>query len=91
VTGWDVSAEEVLDYGRVRLTLLRELSIRNRGDDRTLPDRFFDERIDDGPFAGTALDRAALADARRAFERSMGWEIAGVAQLDERPNPSVIP
>jgi aldehyde:ferredoxin oxidoreductase len=91
VTGWDVSAEEVLDYGRARLTLLRELSTRNRGDDRTLPDRFFDEPIDDGPFAGTALDRAALADARRAFERSMGWEIAGVAQLDERPNPSVIP
>jgi aldehyde:ferredoxin oxidoreductase len=84
VTGWDVSADEVLAWGARRLQLMRIYNVREgltATDDR-LPDRFFDEPIDSGPLAGSRLDRAAFGAMIAEYYALMGWDAAGV------PTPS---
>jgi aldehyde:ferredoxin oxidoreductase len=45
--------------------------------DDTLPDRFFDDPIPDGIWAGTRIDRAKFGEAIRTYYRMMGWDDAG--------------
>jgi aldehyde:ferredoxin oxidoreductase len=79
ITGWDTSAYEVMRWGARRLQLMRIYNLREgltAADDR-LPDRFFDEPIDDGPLAGAKLDRAAFAAMIATYYELMGWDEAG--------------
>ena len=80
VTGWDATPDEVLGWGRRRLHLLRIYNRREgitaAGD--TLPARFFDEPIDDGPFTGISLDRDRFRTAVARYYASVGWDESGV-------------
>jgi aldehyde:ferredoxin oxidoreductase len=68
VTGWNVTPEEILAWGRRRLGLMRAYNAREGigPDADRLPDRYHDEPIDAGRFAGNVVDRDAF---RRAVDR----------------------
>lgn len=80
VTGWETSSYEFMRWGERRMHLLRIYNLReglSMADDR-LPDRFFDEPIDAGRFAGARLDRAHFRAAIDQYYAAMGWDEAGV-------------
>ena len=79
VTGWTTSSFEVMRYGERRNHLMRAYNLREglgAADDR-LPDRFFDEPINAGPWIGARLDRDKFAAAIAAYYRMMGWDESG--------------
>ena len=79
VTGWETSSYEIMRLGERRLHLMRayNLGAGLSAADDTLPDRFFDDPIPHGAWAGTRLDRAQFDLAIRTFYRMMGWDDAG--------------
>jgi aldehyde:ferredoxin oxidoreductase len=80
VTGWETSSYEFMRWGERRTHLLRIYNLREgltTKDDR-LPDRFFDQPIDSGRFAGARLERELFAQAVAHYYASMGWDQAGV-------------
>lgn len=86
VTGWVSSDWELMRFGERRLHLM-QLFNRREGlgpDLDTLPDRFFDDPIQDGRWAGRRLDRAEFAAAVALFYRLMGWDETGT------PTPEVL-
>lgn len=80
ITGWDTDADEVFAWGGRRLDLLRRYALREglTVADDVVPDRFFDEPIDTGPFRGAVLERDAFAAARTALYAELGWDGDGV-------------
>ncbi len=66
VTGWSVTVDDILAWGRRRWSLLREYAARegHTAADDTLPDRFFTEPITAGRLTGAVLDRETFATAR---------------------------
>ena len=84
VTGWNTSSYELMRFGERRLHLMRLYNLREglTAADDTLPDRFFDDPIPTGQWAGTRLDRAQFAAAIQTFYRMMGWDEAGVPQAE---------
>ncbi|MEA2524061.1 MAG: aldehyde:ferredoxin oxidoreductase [Thermomicrobiales bacterium] len=79
VTGWNTSSSELMRLGERRNHLMRVYNLREglTASDDTLPDRFFDDPIRQGVWAGTRLDRAAFRDLIRTYYRMMGWDDAG--------------
>jgi aldehyde:ferredoxin oxidoreductase len=79
VTGWETSSYELMAYGERRNQLMRLYNFREglTAADDTLPDRFFDDPITDGAWAGTALDRATFSQMIGAYYRMMGWDELG--------------
>ena len=75
VTGWTVTVDDLLTWGRRRWTLLRTYALRegHTAADDTLPDRFFTEPITAGRLAGAVLDREAFDAARQQYYRLAGW------------------
>lgn len=80
VTGWETSDWEIMRLGERRLHLMQAFNRREglTAAADTLPDRFFDEPIGQGRWAGTHLDRAAFAASVLTFYRMMGWDDGGV-------------
>ncbi len=80
VTGWRTSSYEIMRFGERRLHLMRIYNLREglTAELDTLPDRFFNEPIATGKWAGTRLDRATFAVCVKTFYRMMGWDDAGV-------------
>ncbi len=79
VTGWESSSWEIMRWGERRLHLMRVYNLREglTAADDTLPDRFFDELIREGRWAGTRLDRERFGEAVLTFYRMMGWDDDG--------------
>lgn len=79
VTGWETSSHEIMRYGERRIHLMRVYNLREgfTAADDGLPDRFFDDPIRSGQWAGSAIDRDAFGAAIRAFYRMVGWDDAG--------------
>ncbi|MBW1802099.1 MAG: aldehyde ferredoxin oxidoreductase family protein [Deltaproteobacteria bacterium] len=71
VTGWDVTAPEILQTGRRILALRQAFNMREglRARDFRLPDRM-SRPPEMGPFSGLAIDFNAL---KASFYRAMGW------------------
>ncbi len=80
ITGWDTSSYELMRFGERRLHLMRVYNLREglTAADDTLPDRFFEDPIPTGQWAGIRLDRPKFAAAIQTFYRMMGWDDAGV-------------
>jgi aldehyde:ferredoxin oxidoreductase len=79
VTGWRTSSYEIMRFGERRLHLMRVYNLReglNAADDM-LPERFYEDPIRSGRWAGVKLDRAAFQAAVRTYYRMMGWDDAG--------------
>jgi aldehyde:ferredoxin oxidoreductase len=79
VTGWRTSSYEIMRFGERRLHLMRVYNLREGlgAADDMLPDRFYDDAIRSGQWAGVKLDRAAFQEAVRTYYRMMGWDDAG--------------
>ncbi len=79
VTGWDFSLWELMQIGERRLNLFRVFNQRagHTAADDVLPDRFFDEPIDGGPYNGVKLDRDEFAEGRRLYYEMAGWDAQG--------------
>lgn len=84
VTGWRTSSYEIMRFGERRLHLMRVYNLREglTAADDTLPDRFFDDPIPSGQWAGHRLDREQFASAIRTYYRMMGWDDAGVPRYE---------
>ncbi|HEY8869341.1 MAG TPA: aldehyde ferredoxin oxidoreductase C-terminal domain-containing protein [Candidatus Limnocylindrales bacterium] len=80
IAGWETSSQEVMAWGARRLQLMRIYNLREglSADDDRLPDRFFEDPIDDGPLAGERLDRGAFAGMISAYYELMGWDADGI-------------
>jgi aldehyde:ferredoxin oxidoreductase len=78
-TGWRTSSYEIMRIGERRAHLMRWYNLREglTEEQDTLPDRFFEEPIADGPRAGDILDRDAFRGAIRTFYQMMGWDEKG--------------
>lgn len=69
LTGREWSEEELLEVGR-NITGIERLINARLGlgaDDDTLPDRWFEETIDAGPFNGEKIDRRAFAELKARY------------------------
>jgi aldehyde:ferredoxin oxidoreductase len=79
VTGWRTSSYELMRFGERRLHLMRVYNLREglSAADDMLPDRFYEDPIRNGQWAGVKLDRAAFQEAVRTYYRMMGWDDAG--------------
>jgi aldehyde:ferredoxin oxidoreductase len=84
VTGRPVDAAELDEIGRNITGLERLLNFRLglRAKDDTLPQRWFDEPIDAGPFAGEKIDRAEFEAMKARFYALTGLDAEGVPAPD---------
>ena len=84
ITGWDTSSFELMKLGERRNHLMRIYNLREglTADDDTLPNRFFDEPISQGKWAGTRLDRDAFRARITTYYRMMGWDDAGFPRFE---------
>lgn len=78
--GRPVTRENLEDWGRMRLGLLRDLNNRlgvSEAEDR-LPERFFAEPLPSGQLAGVVIDDAAFARALDYVRSELHWSAHGV-------------
>ena len=75
VTGWDVKPADLHDWGRRRLSLMRQYNLREglTSDDDVLPDRFFTLPVDGGRLDGAVLDRETFTAATTRLRELLGW------------------
>jgi aldehyde:ferredoxin oxidoreductase len=75
VTGWDVKPAEVREWGRRRLSLMRQYNLREglTSADDVLPDRFFTLPVDGGRLDGAVLDRTQFTAATSRLRELLGW------------------
>ena len=79
ITGWKTSGHEIMRWGERRLHLMRIYNLReglSAQDDR-LPDRFHDDPIAQGQWAGTTIDRARFREVIAMYYQMMGWDETG--------------
>jgi aldehyde:ferredoxin oxidoreductase len=84
-TGWDVTAEELLEVGERAVTMARVFNVREgftRADDR-LPDRLFSP-LENGALAGTSIPREDFERALTDLYRLKGWDPVSGAPTGER-------
>ncbi len=79
VTGWNTSSYEIMRYGERRNHIMRVYNLREglTSEQDTLPDRFFDDPIPSGSWAGHRLDREAFSSAVQTYYAMMGWDEIG--------------
>lgn len=79
VTGWDVTATELRATANRIVTAKKLFNIRQGWTpaEDTLPSRFFDEPLADGPGAGIGLSRDQLQSLIRAYNLARGWSDDG--------------
>ena len=84
LTGLQFDAEKLDEIGRNITGLERMLNFRLglRGEDDSLPDRWFDEPIKVGPFEGEKIDREQFAALKQRFYQVTGLNREGVPALD---------
>jgi aldehyde:ferredoxin oxidoreductase len=75
-TGLDTSPEEMITFGERVFTLLKVYNIRQgvtRKDD-TVPDRFFEEPMPEGPARGAKLSRPTIDALLDEYYGLRGWD-----------------
>jgi aldehyde:ferredoxin oxidoreductase len=79
VTGWDVSPQELQATAAHIVTLKKLFNIREgwTPEEDTLPDRFFQETIREGPARGAVLDRQRFERLKRCYYLRRGWTAEG--------------
>jgi aldehyde:ferredoxin oxidoreductase len=79
VTGWDVSADELCVTARRIVAAKKWYNIRQgwRPEEDTLPKRFLQDPLRDGPSEGAALSAERLQSLVRAYNRARGWSDEG--------------
>lgn len=75
-TGWDIGVEDIQEYGRRRLNLMRALNAReglNRDDD-CLPQKLYRKPLAGGRTDGLALDRDEIQAGINMYYEQAGWD-----------------
>ena len=82
ITGWQTSDYEIMHLGERRNHLLRLYNNREgiRASEDTLPARFFEQPITEGPRKGDVLDRERFGEMVQIYYALMGWDEAGTPQ-----------
>lgn len=90
VTGWDITARDLLLLGERCVTMDRIFNLRHRQgmEDGVMPERFF-SAFEGGPLKGVALDRTRLSDARQSYYELMGWDSHGVPTTEKLANLAI--
>jgi aldehyde:ferredoxin oxidoreductase len=80
VTGWKTSDHEIMRLGERRNQLLRLYNNREGicASDDTLPARFFEQPITEGPRKGDVLDRGRFREMVQIYYALMGRDEAGI-------------
>ena len=84
LTGETFTADQLDEIGR-NITGLERLINARLGlteDDDSLPERWFDEEVKAGPFAGEKIDRAQFEELKSRFYAITGLNASGVPALD---------
>jgi len=76
VTGMETTVDDLLEYGRRRVNLLRAFNAREgiTRERDTLPKRLYDDPLEDGPNAGATVDREAVAAGLEMYYELAGWD-----------------
>jgi aldehyde:ferredoxin oxidoreductase len=79
VTGWDVTADELLTTSRRIVTAKKLYNIREgwTAEEDTLPKRFLSEGLPNGKAAEAMLPRERLQEMIDTYYRERGWDRAG--------------
>ncbi|MFC1901151.1 aldehyde ferredoxin oxidoreductase C-terminal domain-containing protein, partial [Chloroflexota bacterium] len=75
-TGLDTTSKELMESGERVFNLFKAYAVRqgqNRKDD-TLPNRFFDEPLPDGPQKGAVLSRETINQVLDEYYEVRGWD-----------------
>ncbi|MCP3689630.1 MAG: aldehyde ferredoxin oxidoreductase, partial [Gammaproteobacteria bacterium] len=86
LTGLDFSPDDLLQLGN-NITGLERLINYRRGltaADDTLPQRWFDEAIDSGPFSGEFIDRDQFEMMKQRYYKITGLDVDGLPNLKWR-------
>ncbi len=84
LTGLDFSADDLLQIGRNITGLERMINARLGLDatDDKLPQRWFEEPTDEGPFAGEFIDREQFEAMKQRFYRITGLDSEGLPKTE---------
>ena len=79
VTGWTLDGTELEAVGHRIVNLRKAFNIREgwQPAEDTLPRRFLQEALEEGPSAGARLSRRQLGDMIRSYNRARGWSPDG--------------
>lgn len=79
VTGIDYTMEQLMQLAERAETLIRMLNIREGSipEQETLPGRFFDDPIPDGPAKGHSIDRISFRKMLEEYYELRGWDKSG--------------
>ncbi|MFX0202439.1 MAG: aldehyde ferredoxin oxidoreductase family protein, partial [Candidatus Hodarchaeota archaeon] len=75
-TGWNTAPQDIMRFGEKVFTLIKAYTIRQgltRKDD-TWPDRFYEERLPEGPAKGAVLSRDTIARLLDEYYDLRGWD-----------------
>ncbi|NIQ40316.1 MAG: aldehyde ferredoxin oxidoreductase [Proteobacteria bacterium] len=95
MTGWNVNADDLMLVGEriVNLERLFNLRIGAEAKDDTVPGKFIEEAVDQGPAEGSKVQLEPMV---RDFYRVMGWDEAGypseekLTSLDLLKSPGIV-
>lgn len=84
VTGWDVDIEELETIGRRIWCLERMYNLASgfKNEKDTLPSRFLDEKIPNGPSMGRGITKEILDHMLDNYYKYFGWDSNGVPKVD---------
>lgn len=79
ITGYKTSSYELMRYGELRNHLYRLYNYREgfTSEDDKLPNRFYDQSIDNGRFKGVSIDREKFREMIDFYYEMMGWDSTG--------------
>jgi len=85
VTGWNTSLYELLKIAERSITMAKIFNLRcgKTKEDDSLPDRFFEPLLGDGPFAGQKIERKDFDMAVSAYYKLMGWDKEGIPSKEK--------
>ncbi len=86
LTGLDFSPDDLLQIGNNIIGLERIINARRglTAADDTLPQRWFDEPIEDGPFSGEFVDPEQFELMKQRFYRITGLDAEGLPNMEWR-------
>lgn len=84
ITGRSISEEELKTIAERAETLIRMLNIREGSIPKleTLPDRFFEDPIPDGPASGNTIDKESYREMLEEYYELRGWDNFGKPTLE---------
>ena len=80
ITGWETSSYEIMKWGEKRNNIMRLYNIREgiSAKDDTLPERFFNEKLNASPKKGVKINKKKFKSIIKMYYSMMGWNVRGI-------------